>query len=95
MSLELDDISEVEELEGLEEGRPLDVGAMDLSDEESVIEDLRSLSPQHAPVHSLKYLEGQVPILPYCGCEPVHCHLSLNQRSYKEMKIDQVSKRMI
>ena len=92
MSLELDDISEVEELEGLEEGRPLDIGGVVLTDEESVNEDT---SPLHVPTHSLKYVEGPVPILPYCGCEPLHCHLSPNQRSYNEIKIDQVSKRMM
>lgn len=90
MSLELDDISEVEELEGLEEGRPLDIGGVVLSDEESVNED--SSSPLHIPLHLPKYVEGPVPILPYCGCVPLHCHLNPSQRSYDEIKIDQVSK---
>ena len=83
----MDDVSEVEELEDLEEGRR---HAIDLEE---------NLSPVTSPCHQLKidhsilrtYKQGPVSVLPYCGCEPLKCHLLLEPSPIEDMRLtDQV-----
>ena len=82
----MDDVSEVEELEGLEEGRH---HAIDLEDK---------LSPVASPRHQLMvddsiihtYKQGAVSVLPYCGCEPLECHLLPEPTPVEDMRIDHV-----
>lgn len=83
-------MSEVEELEDLEEGKH---HAIDLDDNLSPV-----VSPHHQSItddiftHAMSstYTKGPVSVLPYCGCEPLQCHLLQQPATIKGMKIDQV-----
>ena len=36
------------------------------------------------------YKHGPISVLPYCGCEPLECHLLPEPTPIKDMRIDQV-----
>ena len=90
--LELDDISEKEELEDLEEGRTHDIEGV-LSEEEDEIEESSPDTPDtpQSPKFHFNKTHTQIPVLPYCGCEPLHCHLKQPPRKLSDIQIDQVS----
>ena len=93
MSVQLDDISEVEELEDLEEGRQHhETGGGVFVSEENIINDgsLSQDSPLHQPQTVPKYIDQCVPTLPYCGCEPLSCHLTPTSRTIENIRIDEV-----
>lgn len=88
--LELDDISEKEELEDLEEGRTHDIEGV-LSEEEDEIEESSPDTPDtpQSPKFHFNKTHTQIPVLPYCGCEPLHCHLKQPPRKLSDIQIDQ------
>lgn len=89
--LELDDISEKEELENLEEGLAHEL-ERPLTDEESttpITPEIEKTTGIESP--ELQFIKDQIPVLPYCGCEPLHCYLQ-PQRPLSEIQISSVSK---
>ena len=89
--LELDDISEKEELEDLEDGRVHEL-ELPLSDEDPKPAD-SSLDQIDSPLHQSsgsQFVKDQIPVLPYCGCEPLHCYLE-PKRPLSEIQISSVS----
>ena len=83
MVLELDDISEIEELEDLEEGKH------NILTEENNVPPTASLGLSQNDSFKQKYEQG-IPDLPYCGCEPLECHLLPEPSPIEDMRIDQV-----
>lgn len=92
--LELDDISEKEELENLEDGRSHDL-QISFADEDASKrsetpvneEDTDTLKPMSPET---QFIKDQIPVLPYCGCEPLHCYLE-PQRPLSDIQISSVS----
>lgn len=91
--LELDDISEKEELENLEDGRSHDIHLSFVDDEGSPEpSETPSKDEPDRPTMSpgTQFMKDQIPVLPYCGCEPLHCYLE-PQRPLSEIQISSVS----
>ncbi len=94
--LELDDISEKEELENLEDGRAHDL-ELPLIEDEDEEPDQSSVvtTPLNTSLETpgMQFIKDQIPVLPYCGCEPLHCYLE-RQRPLSEIQISSVSMSM-
>ena len=90
----MDDISEKEELEQLEEGLAHEL-ERPLTDEEE--EQIKADTPEvehsddtlQSPTMQ-QFIKDEIPVLPYCGCEPLHCYLQ-PQRPLSEIQISSVS----
>ncbi|XP_019852945.1 PREDICTED: potassium channel subfamily T member 2-like [Amphimedon queenslandica] len=101
VSLEVEDLSDIEELEDLEEGRQHETEGGFISEAET--ESIGTPSVIGSPLHhhhhhhhhhhnnndvfNVEYNED-VPPIPYCGCEPLKCHLMKNARTYEDIIID-------
>lgn len=99
VSLEVDDLSDIEELEDLEEGRQHEqpeAAYLSEADTASTTSPSVLASPEHHHHHhhhhngfAGEYIEDVLP-MPYCGCEPLRCHLMSTARPFEDIIIDQV-----
>ena len=65
---------------------------MELSLIEEETQSLDSLSEApsvHAHSPSFQFIKGHIPVLPYCGCEPLHCYLQ-HKRSLSDIQMNSV-----